>query len=55
VTKFLISILATILYFIIIVPTSLLLRIFNKKIIPLEFDSTKVSYWVIKKKKLRKK
>tara|TARA_B100000795_G_scaffold267002_2_gene251085 strand:+ start:186 stop:356 length:171 start_codon:yes stop_codon:yes gene_type:complete len=49
VTKFLISISATIIYFMIIIPASVLLRVINKKIIPLRFELSKDSYWIMKK------
>jgi hypothetical protein len=49
VTKFLISIAATIIYSMIIIPVSILLRVINKKIIPLRFEVSKDSYWIIKK------
>jgi len=49
-TKCLISFLLSILYFTVIVPISFLLRLINKRIIPLKFETEKDSYWVLKSK-----
>ena len=48
-TNFLISFLVTIIYIIIIIPVSTALRVINKKTIPLDFEVSKESYWVVKK------
>ena len=46
--KGMISFIIPILYLIIICPISLLLRLINKKFIPIKFDKNKNSYWLIK-------
>ena len=51
--KGIISFIIPILYFIIICPISLLLRLINKKFIPIKFDKNKNSYWLIKHYKKR--
>jgi hypothetical protein len=48
-TKFLISMAVTILYVVVVIPASVLLRGKNKKIMPLEFEVSKDSYWVLKR------
>ena len=49
-TKFFISFAVTIIYVLTIIPVSTLLRIINKKIIPLDFEVSKESYWIVKRK-----
>ncbi len=46
--KRIISFIIPILYLIIICPISVLLRLINKNFIPIKFDKTKNSYWVVK-------
>ncbi len=46
--KGIISFIVPILYFIIICPISVLLRLINKDFIPIMFDKNKNSYWIIK-------
>ena len=48
ITKRIFSFVIPVLYLIIICPISLLLRLINKKIIPIKFDKNKNSYWLIK-------
>ena len=43
-----ISFIIPILYLLIICPISILLRLINKKFIPIKFDKNKNSYWLIK-------
>jgi len=51
--KGMISFIIPILYFIIIFPISVLLRLINKNFIPIKFDKNKNSYWIIKDNKKR--
>ena len=51
--KGIISFIIPILYFIIICPISVLLRLINKDFIPIKFDKNKNSYWIIKDNKKR--
>ena len=53
--KGMISFIIPILYFIIIFPVSVLLRLINKNFIPIKFDKNKNSYWLIKDDKKRGK
>ena len=53
--KGMISFVIPILYFIIIFPISVLLRLINKNFIPIKFDKNKNSYWLIKDNKKRGK
>jgi len=53
--KGMISFIIPILYFIIIFPISVLLRLINKNFIPIKFDKNKNSYWLIKDDKKRGK
>ena len=53
--KGIISFIIPILYFIIICPISVLLRLINKDFIPIKFDKNKNSYWLIKDDKKREK
>tara|TARA_X000000368_G_scaffold416211_1_gene409633 strand:- start:2041 stop:2244 length:204 start_codon:yes stop_codon:yes gene_type:complete len=53
--KRIISLIIPILYFIIICPISVLLRLINKNFIPIKFDKNKNSYWLIKYDKKRGK
>ena len=46
--KRIISLIIPILYFIIICPISVLLRLINKNFIPIKFDKNKNSYWLTK-------
>ena len=51
ISKRIFSFIIPILYLVIICPVSLLLRFMNKKIIPINFDKNKNSYWVVKRYK----
>jgi hypothetical protein len=51
--KGIISFIIPILYFIIICPISVLLRLINKDFIPIKFDKNKSSYWIIRDYKKR--
>lgn len=51
--KGIISFIIPILYFIIICPISVLLRLINKNFIPIKFDKNKNSYWLTKDDKKR--
>ena len=53
--KGMISFVIPILYFIIIFPISVLLRLINKNFIPIKFDKNKNSYWLVKDDKKRGK
>ncbi len=49
--KGIILLIIPVLYLVIICPTSLLLRLINKKFIPKNFDKNKNTYWLIKHEK----
>lgn len=51
--KRIISFIIPILYFIVICPISVLLRLINKNFIPIKFDKNKNSYWLTKDDKKR--
>ena len=46
--KGIISFIIPVLYYIIICPISVLLRLINKGFIPIKFDKNKNSYWILK-------